>query len=179
MPRDALKNHVQRGAHEALFEAVLAGMLEAGEVVARGRLIARQGFVARRTAEEASALAAVRAAMEHGGVSPPPLEELRRLARPEVVDRMLQVLLDEGAAVAVAGDLRYAASVLAAVEAIVVDTLRAGGEVTVATLRDRLGTSRRYALALLEYFDARGVTRRVGDRRILGPRAGAPRAPAG
>jgi selenocysteine-specific elongation factor len=179
MPREALKSHVQRGAHEALFEAVLAGMLEAGEVTARGRLIAREGFVPRRTAEEASALAALRAAVERGGVSPPPLDELRRLARPDVADRMLQVLLDEGAVVAVAADLRYAASVVAAVQAVVVETLRAGGDVTVATLRDRLGTSRRYALALLEYFDASRVTRRVGDRRILGPQASAPRAPEG
>ncbi|MDR7545284.1 MAG: SelB C-terminal domain-containing protein, partial [Armatimonadota bacterium] len=57
---------------------------------------------------------------------------------------------------------------------MVTDTLRAGGEVTVASLRDRLQTSRRYALALLEYFDAMRVTRRVGDRRVLGALADEP-----
>ncbi|MDQ7857379.1 MAG: selenocysteine-specific translation elongation factor [Armatimonadota bacterium] len=179
MPREALRSRVLRGAHDALFETVLAEMLDTGEVAAHRRLIARRGFQPRRTEEEASALDALRAAVERGGISPPPLDELRRLAQPDIADRMLQVLLDEGAVVAVAPDLRYAASVVAAVQTIIVETLRAGGEVTVATLRDRLGTSRRYALALLEYFDASRVTRRVGDRRILGPQAGAPRAPAG
>ena len=47
------------------------------------------------------------------------------------------------------------------------------GEITVAVLRDQLGTSRKYALAVLEHFDATRLTRRVGDKRVLargGPR---------
>ena len=41
------------------------------------------------------------------------------------------------------------------------------GAVTVATLRDRMGASRRPVLALLEHLDAQRVTRRVGDQRVL------------
>ena len=41
------------------------------------------------------------------------------------------------------------------------------GSITLAGLRDAIGTSRRVAQALLERFDADGVTRRVGDRRVL------------
>jgi selenocysteine-specific elongation factor len=39
--------------------------------------------------------------------------------------------------------------------------------ITVSAFRERLGTSRKYALPLLEWFDARGVTRRRGDVRVL------------
>lgn len=39
--------------------------------------------------------------------------------------------------------------------------------ITVSAFREALGTSRRVALPILEYFDARGVTRRQGDFRIL------------
>lgn len=39
-----------------------------------------------------------------------------------------------------------------------------------AAFRDRLGTSRKYALAFLEYFDAEGITIRKGDVRLLGRR---------
>ncbi len=45
--------------------------------------------------------------------------------------------------------------------------LREHGSVTLAQVRDLLGTSRRYAQALLEHLDARQVTRRVGDERVL------------
>jgi selenocysteine-specific elongation factor len=41
------------------------------------------------------------------------------------------------------------------------------GSVTIASLRDELQTSRRYAQALLELLDAQRVTLRVGDQRVL------------
>jgi selenocysteine-specific elongation factor len=41
------------------------------------------------------------------------------------------------------------------------------GTITAAELRDALSTSRKYALALLEHLDEIGVTRRVGDARVL------------
>ena len=42
--------------------------------------------------------------------------------------------------------------------------------VTVAEVRDALGTSRKHALPLLALLDGSGVTRRRGDRRVAGPR---------
>ncbi|MEX0832900.1 MAG: selenocysteine-specific translation elongation factor [Actinomycetota bacterium] len=38
--------------------------------------------------------------------------------------------------------------------------------ITVSAFRERLATSRKYALPLLEYFDRKGVTRREGDLRM-------------
>jgi selenocysteine-specific elongation factor len=48
---------------------------------------------------------------------------------------------------------------------------RATGEITLARFRDLVGTGRRDAQLLLERFDAEGLTRRVGDRRVLRQRA--------
>ncbi len=45
------------------------------------------------------------------------------------------------------------------------------GRITLARFRDLLGISRRPAQLLLERFDADGVTRRVGDERVLRRRA--------
>lgn len=45
------------------------------------------------------------------------------------------------------------------------------GEITLAGVRDITNSSRKYILPLLEYFDSKGVTRRVGDRRLLLKRA--------
>jgi hypothetical protein len=44
---------------------------------------------------------------------------------------------------------------------------RAAGEITLARFRDLVGTGRRDAQLLLERFDRDGLTRRVGDRRVL------------
>lgn len=45
---------------------------------------------------------------------------------------------------------------------------------TVAEIRDLLGTTRKYALPLLAHLDGTGVTRRRDDLRIAGPRMPAP-----
>jgi len=39
--------------------------------------------------------------------------------------------------------------------------------ITLAKVRDITGSSRKFILPLLEYLDARGYTRRAGDRRVL------------
>ena len=50
---------------------------------------------------------------------------------------------------------------------VLVHELEATGRVTLARFRDLLGTSRKTAQLLLERFDADGVTRRLGDERVL------------
>lgn len=41
------------------------------------------------------------------------------------------------------------------------------GDITLAAVRDASGSTRKYILPLLEHLDAKGITRRVGDKRIL------------
>jgi len=45
--------------------------------------------------------------------------------------------------------------------------LEANGKITLAEVRDLFNTSRKYAQALLEHFDAAGFTVRDGDFRKL------------
>jgi selenocysteine-specific elongation factor len=42
------------------------------------------------------------------------------------------------------------------------------GPATTSELRQGLGTSRRVIIPLLEYLDKQGITRREGDKRVLG-----------
>jgi selenocysteine-specific elongation factor len=46
-------------------------------------------------------------------------------------------------------------------------TIADRGSVNVAQVRDAFDTSRKYALALLEYLDDQRITKRVGDERVL------------
>ena len=50
---------------------------------------------------------------------------------------------------------------------LVVEIIERDGEITLAQLRDELSTSRKYAQAYLEHFDAAKVTLRRGESRIL------------
>jgi len=65
----------------------------------------------------------------------------------------------------------FAAEAVEEAAQIVAGLLRADPDgVTVATIRDSLGTTRKFLLPLLAHLDATGVTRRRGDLRVAGPR---------
>ena len=112
--------------------------------------------------------------LAEGGLSPPPPAALAdRLGLPEPrVTAVLAGLRDAGRAVA-AGGLWFDAAAAAGARAEAERAL-AGGPMGLGELRDLWGVSRRHALALAEHLDAQGVTRRVGDERVLrrGARSG-------
>jgi selenocysteine-specific elongation factor len=79
----------------------------------------------------------------------------------------LAALREAGRAVRLGPSMHIHPEPLAAVERRVAELIERDGEVTIASLRDDLGTSRKYAQALLEHCDAARITLRVGDRRVL------------
>jgi selenocysteine-specific elongation factor len=85
----------------------------------------------------------------------------------------LAALRDAGRAVRVSKALHYHADALADIRSRLVELAgRNGGAVTLAGLRDELGTSRKFAQALLEHFDSERITLRRGDEHVLRRRAG-------
>jgi selenocysteine-specific elongation factor len=80
----------------------------------------------------------------------------------------LPKLIQEGVAVRIGRDLYAHCDALAAVAGRVGAIIANEGAVTLARLRDELGTSRKYAEALLEHLDAARFTKRLpDDRRVL------------
>jgi len=67
----------------------------------------------------------------------------------------------------VATDLYFLSSCVDKVRGVLYRFLTEKGEITAAAFRDLLGSSRKYTIALLEYFDREGMTIRVGDIRRL------------
>ena len=41
------------------------------------------------------------------------------------------------------------------------------GQITLAEMRDLMGASSKFAVAVLEYWDRRNITKKVGDARVL------------
>ena len=97
--------------------------------------------------------------LESDPFSPPTAE----LPQPD----LLNVLIDEGKVVKVSDSVVFAASAYQQMVDRTLAHLKAEGKITVAQVRDMFGTSRKYALALMEHLDQRHITRRIGDERVL------------
>ena len=84
-----------------------------------------------------------------------------------VGDDVFQWLLDSDRLVRVGEDVVFALESSEAMLQRILEHLQTAGSITVAQVRDMFGTSRKYALALMEHLDAKHITRRVGDERVL------------
>jgi selenocysteine-specific elongation factor len=87
-------------------------------------------------------------------------------ARVEGISKAFDTMLAQGALVKVSDDL-YRASQMTAIQARVEAYLREHERMTASEFRDILGTSRKYAVPLLEWLDTHGITIRSGDYRTL------------
>lgn len=80
---------------------------------------------------------------------------------------LIELLVEQGRIVKVSSDVVFLASAYDDMVGRVIARLKEKDKITLAEVRDLFNTSRKYAQALLEHLDERGITRRVGDERIL------------
>ncbi len=163
MPRQEMKSRL--GLAPAAFGPVLAALVQEGVLGERaGELALPQ----HRVEIEPAAGGPAGRLLELLGrrpFAPPSLPEAMRDsgASAEVV----RALARAGELVRLSEDVAFTPSAYADALELVKEIVAGEGSVTVASLRDRLGASRRPVLALLEYLDAQRITRRLGDARVL------------
>ncbi|MCL4866269.1 MAG: SelB C-terminal domain-containing protein, partial [Gemmatimonadales bacterium] len=109
----------------------------------------------------------VGAVLEEAGLAPPTVDELGALLGEPTPEAALRMLAKAGQAERVTMDRYFATSALGRFQEAVEAIGREEGEIAPASLRDRLGISRKYLIPLLEWSDRKNLTRREGDRRIL------------
>ncbi len=149
-----------------VWNAVAPALQDAGVVRLYGEVVALATHEPRFTPTQERAAALVRETLAAQPYTPPAPGEL-----PGVDAPLLEALVERGEIVPIAEGVYLGQAAYDEMVATVLETIDAQGSVTVAVLRDRFGTSRKYALALLERLDDERVTRRVGDARVRGSRA--------
>jgi selenocysteine-specific elongation factor len=154
---------------EGLLVRVLGAFVEEGRLANRGGYYATLEHQPRLTPEQQALFDAAVPAVPSAPFLPAPLDELIAAVRASGVPgalKSLDTVLARGALVKVA-DCVYRGSQIAQIRSRVESYLKERDSMTAAEFRDLLGTSRKYAVPLLEWLDARGVTVRSGDLRSL------------
>jgi selenocysteine-specific elongation factor len=163
MPREELRTRLAFDART--FGRVLARLLADQTVLEAGPLLALPEHEVRLTPDEQARVDRLLADLLAAGASPPGRRELE--ARHRLSSEVGQHLIERGDLVEVAPDLVYPPEAFEQIVATVVAAIRERGPISVASVRDLTGTSRKYALAIVTHLDERRITRRVGDDRVL------------
>lgn len=166
------------GVPEALLVRVLGHFVEEGRLVNRSGYYAALGHRPSLSAEQRAFfddLVTVDEGHPFLPISFAGAVAAVKLAHVTGISKAFDTMLARGALVKVGEDL-YSGSQIGSIRARVEAHLNENGHMTAAGFRDLLGTSRKYAVPLLEWLDAGGVTIRNGDYRTL-RKKGAPQEP--
>ncbi|MEK6193412.1 MAG: SelB C-terminal domain-containing protein, partial [Deltaproteobacteria bacterium] len=106
---------------------------------------------------------------QKSGLTPPYFKEVTKTlgVDPAVAKDVLMLLVNEGTMIKAKEDLFFHVEPYGDLKKRLKDFLMANEEITTPQFKEMTGVSRKYIIPLLEYFDARNVTIRVGDSRKL------------
>ena len=161
MEREELRSRLQ--LTPPLFAALRESLLTAGTVAESGALLRLTDHRVRFSAAQEAAVAQLNALLAAQGVNSPSVKECKAL----IGEALYFALIDLGQLRPINDEVVYALPTYTDLIARLEAHLRARGSITAAEARDVLGTSRKYAIALLEHLDELRLTRRVGDTREL------------
>jgi len=153
---------------EEVVDAALGRLDAEGEIRIEGSLAALAQHTPRLDPGQQELAGAALAAIREGGLGPPQVPDLAVQLGVETAELLtvLRFLTRQGTVVSVTADLYLEREALDAARARLTERLRRG-PAAAGELREELGTSRRYAIPLLEHFDAMGLTRRTPAGRVL------------
>jgi selenocysteine-specific elongation factor len=154
---------------ERVFAHLVAGLEAQGVVRTDRDKIRLASHDVRLSAEQQRTVDRLEQDFLGAAAAPPsPEEALGRAGLAGDEDHELfQVLVEARKLVRVKESLYFHAQALDAIQDKLVTMLRERKEIGPGDIKDLLGISRKYAIPLLEFFDSRRVTTRVGERRVL------------
>lgn len=159
MPREELRSRVR------LKVVTLAELAERAPDIIMDRAVVRlSSHRIRFTPEQQERITGLLATLRQQPFTPPSVSEILL----EITPDELRALQDLGDVVTIQPEVLLEKSAYTRLIEIVKEMFDTHETITAAILRDRLITSRKFAIAYLEHLDSAGITKRVGDARVKG-----------
>ena len=150
------------------LDRILSALAASGKLRVEGTGVRLPSFKIALTERQRAFLDRVVESLDSAGANPPGARDLSTILHVpyQAVEEILKLGVEAGEVVRVADGIHFSPSQLENMKSKVRE-MGSKGLFTAAEFRDAAGTSRKYAIPLLEHFDATRVTMRVGDKRAL------------
>ncbi|HYN78447.1 MAG TPA: selenocysteine-specific translation elongation factor [Lamprocystis sp. (in: g-proteobacteria)] len=170
------RERLRRGACPAMDRPAFAGLLDAmtvaGQVVRTGPWVHLPGHAVRlAVADEDLWRTGIRPLLDAQPFQPPRVRDLARaLDQDEAAIRdLLKRLTGMGEVYRVAHDHYFTRAAVTDLSAVALRLTETDGAARAAAFRDAVGTGRKLAIQILEFFDRIGYSRRIGDEHRVFP----------
>ncbi len=145
------------------FQMIITKMVSDGKLVEEAAFLRLPDFKIRYTSEQSTGIKELQDLFDKNPFTPPTIAECIALVGEEVFN----VLVDNEIFLRISQDIVFDPKNLEKLRLIVLRYFETHPTLSVAEFRDLVGTSRKYALAVLEYLDDKGMTVRKGESRVL------------
>lgn len=169
-PKEELRSRKFSNLSSKQFQQLLQTMEEDGFLKLHAQTISAPGFKPQPNDRQKKIIEQIEEKFKSAAFQPPAWADTCKQVKldEEQVNEILQYLLREEILIKLSDNIYFHREVLEEAKSKIANYLKEKGEISIGEARDILQTSRKYALPLLEYFDARKITRRVGDMRVAG-----------
>lgn len=154
-----------------LLALVIEHLKKEKQVIANVSSIGLVGYGPKLSKGQKALLGQLIETVEKAGLEPPTVPDLIKSAskNKESVEELLEMAKENGDLVSVAKGIYLHRNAMDSIKASLLSALGGLADgMTMSDLRKELGTSRKYAIPILEYLDGIGFTVRAGDFRTLG-----------
>ena len=148
---------------DKLFNAVISELTR-NSFVRFENQIARISHQPSLPLELLSVVENIRAALSTRRFDPP---DRKALSQDRNLQYALRFLIDKGEIVEITREIVVLREAAEQMQNTIAEFLSKNGSATASQLRQKTGTTRRVIIPFLEYLDRTGVTRRIGDERVL------------
>jgi selenocysteine-specific elongation factor len=164
--RERLRRLTDPSLPRPVFAALIEALVASGAIAVHGALLHLPGHAVKLAApDERLWQQDIRPMLRARPFSPPRVRDIARTLHldEDRVRRLCRTLVAQGELFLVAHDHYFARESVAELAEIMRGLHDCDGEARAATFRDRIGTGRKVAIQILEFFDRIGYSRRVGD----------------
>jgi selenocysteine-specific elongation factor len=161
IPREELKSKLKLTAR--LFNATISQLVKDQLLKENGKVVAGAGHEIKFNEQQQARVQALMRKFESNPFGPPSVKE----SQVEAGEDVFGALVELGELIVVSTDVVFKKQAYEEIIKRIRGALEERGQITLAEVRDMLGTTRKYIQAVLEHLDAIGMTTRDGDARRL------------
>jgi len=169
MPKEELKSKFPPIMSTKLFGLILNQMVKDKKIVQEEDTIRLERHKVHLEVGQADIREKILDTYLKNGLQPPYFKELsnRLDIDAKKAKDVLMLLVDEGLIIKTKEDLYFHFQAVNDLKNRLVTFLKSHGEITTPKFKEMAGASRKYVIPLIEYFDSKNVTIRIGDIRKL------------
>lgn len=168
MKRDEFRSKLFPNQEIAIADKVTEYMVQDGVLTCPPSSVALAGFSIKLSDDQQKLMDKVAKIVLDSGFAGPTLDEIAAMFPKEKnLRQVLEALITSETLIKLTDQIVFHVDVYHRALKLAMDFVQEHGQISLGEMRDLLGSSRKYTLALLEYWDRKNITKKSGEARVF------------